>query len=190
MKPTNKIKLSANLAFMLIGLSLVCSPSFAGKLYKWVDAKGVVSYQDQPPPKGSKILSEKEVKATAADEISPNQNSKLPLITIYTVENCDLCEFFITTMRKNRVPHIERSLQSDREAQSKILEKLGSLKAPSMLIGEQAYQDSSVAQLKATLVKAGFTLDDENKTAVTDNPVEPVGSEENVEPEENEETGQ
>jgi glutaredoxin len=174
MKTRNKIKFSAHLAFVLIGLSLMSTPSIAGKLYKWVDANGVVSYQDRPPPKGSKILSEKEVKAKASsdNQKSPNQNKTLPIITIYTVADCDLCDMFITTMRKNQVPHIERSLQSDREAQSKILEKLGSLKAPSMLIGEQAYQDSSVANLKATLVRSGFTINDKIEKPVIDEPVE------------------
>lgn len=154
---------------MLIGLSLISTPSIAGKLYKWVDANGVVSYQDRPPPSGSNILSEKEVKARVAEKKSPNQNRTLPIVKIYTVENCDLCESFITMMRINKVPHIELSLQSDREAQSKILDKLGSLKAPSMLIGEQAFQDSSIAKLTKTLTNAGFTI---NEATSTDKPAE------------------
>ena len=56
-----------------VSLCLIFFNANAGKLYKWVDAQGNVSYQDQPPPKGSKILSEKEVASKSnADEDQGN----------------------------------------------------------------------------------------------------------------------
>lgn len=158
MKTIKIIKVS--LSYLSIGLCLLGNVANAGKLYKWVDAKGNVSYQDKAPPTGSKILSEQEIKSTAAirSEKQISQNTALPEITIYTIENCDTCELFITLMRKNRVPHIELSLKNDREAQSKILSKVGSLKIPSVLIGDDVFQKNTVDDFSARLIEAGYDI--------------------------------
>lgn len=151
------------LGLLCFSLTLCFSTANAGKLYKWVDANGKVSYQDQPPPKGSKILSEKDVKSTATirNEKQYSQNKALPAVTIYTIDNCDVCERFITLMRKNRVPHIELPFKTDREAQSKILEATGSLRVPSVMIGDTVFQKEDTAELRKALTKAGYDVNPE-----------------------------
>lgn len=167
---TNTIKL--NLVTTLLGLCLLSSSANAGKLYKWVDAQGNVSYQDKKPPKGSKIISEKEVKSAESIRIEKqsSQNKALPSITIYTVDDCDVCERFVTFLQKNKVPHIERPLKSDRDAQSKILERTGSLRAPSLLIGDSVFQKKTVTELSKALSGAGYSVNSEAKPATVTPP--------------------
>lgn len=169
MKTIKTIKLS--IAITTIGLSLLFSTANAGKLYKWVDAKGKISYQDNPPPKGSKILSEKEVKSSSSirSEEQTSQNKSLPKVTIYTMNNCIDCDEFITFMRKNQVPHIARPLESDRDAQSYILSKVGAIKAPTMIIGNNVIQNKTIDEFQAALIEAGYDIqtDDAVKPAKT-----------------------
>jgi len=130
---------------------------FAGKLYKWVDANGNISYQDQPPPKNGKILSEKEV-ATSGDE--PVQDSDgLPQVTVYSVDDCELCDRLVSVLRANKVPHIELPLEDDRGAQAKILEKASSIIAPTIFIGEDIIQGGNEENLRAELRSAGFDVE-------------------------------
>lgn len=141
----------------LFALSLITPDSAnAGKLYKWVDDKGNISYQDQPPPKNAKILSEKET-----DAKEPKENNDLPDVVVYTVENCDLCEKLVTMLRKDKIPHIVLPLAEDREAQSRILQLVDSIIAPSIFIGDELVQTNSEQSLKEKLEQAGFEFESE-----------------------------
>lgn len=58
---------SANLVVLGLGLAMAVAPGVdAGKLYKWVDRDGRVTYQDRPPPAESGRIEEKD--------IDPNKN--------------------------------------------------------------------------------------------------------------------
>ncbi len=53
---------------LVLPLSVLALPVDAYKLYKWIDADGKVTYQDQPPPTDSGVIEERElsVDTTAA----------------------------------------------------------------------------------------------------------------------------
>ncbi len=156
MKLTRKHLLAAALVF-----AIASTNANAGKLYKWVDKNGVVSYQDQPPPKNAKILSEKTVKS-GSDSGASAQATGLPKVRIYTVEDCATCEHFVTMMKKANVPHIELPLESDRDAQRKILAKTDSLSAPAIFIGDEIIQTNSGATLRKALTTAGYKVEEED----------------------------
>lgn len=153
----NKILL-ASAAFATLVLSAPDSAN-AGKLYKWVDDKGNISYQDQPPPKNARILSEKETEAKEGKEGPKNRN--FPDVVVYTVENCDLCDKLITMLRKDKVPHIVLPLAEDRDAQSRILQLADSIIAPSIFIGDELVQANTEQSLKEKLEQAGFEFESE-----------------------------
>jgi len=145
----NKVALTS---LALLSLSLLNPNSAnAGKLYKWVDDQGNISYQDRPPPKNAKILSEKETKAKETEA-----NTDLPEVIVYTVDNCDLCDTLITMLRREKIPHIALPLAEDREAQSRILQLADSIIAPSIFIGDELVQTNSEQSLKEKLEEAGF----------------------------------
>ncbi|MFT6408042.1 MAG: glutaredoxin [Arenicella sp.] len=137
-------------------MTLAACNAHAGKLYKWVDTKGNISYQDQPPPKSGKILSEKEVgsKVGSAEE----KKSGLPEIRVYSVNNCTLCERLVRVLKENKISHIELPLEDDREAQRKILQKVDSIIAPTIFIGEEIVQGGSEEGLREQLRLAGFEI--------------------------------
>jgi glutaredoxin len=137
-------------------ISIANSPLKSATLYKWVDANGVVSYQDQPPPKNSKILSEKEVDSRNA--ASEEEDKGPPEVVVYSVEDCALCEQFVTILKYSKIPYIERPLADDRQAQSRILSRASSIIAPTIFIGDAIIQGGTEEQLKTELRTAGFTI--------------------------------
>jgi len=147
----------------ILPFSLVCcglifaAHANAAKLYKWVDKNGVVSYQDRPPPSGSKILEETTTKEPTGGQGSGNQSSLDP-VRVYTVADCDMCSNVVQRLKKLDVPVIELSLQNDREAQSIILERSNSLVAPTVFIGEEMLQGSSVSKLEQVLEENGYKI--------------------------------
>ncbi|MBL4672135.1 MAG: glutaredoxin family protein [Arenicella sp.] len=142
--------------FLLSIIALAASNAHAGKLYKWVDANGNISYQDQPPPKSGKILSEKEVISKADDK--QENDTGLPKVVVYSVSECELCDRLIRVLTQNKVPHIELPLEDDREAQRRILAKSNSIIAPTIFIGDNIVQGGSEDSLKEQLRSAGFEI--------------------------------
>jgi glutaredoxin len=142
--------------FLLSFIAIAASNAHAGKLYKWVDANGKISYQDQPPPKSGKILSEKEVISKAGE--AQEGDTGLPKVVVYSVNECELCDRLISVLRQNKIPHIELPLEDDRDAQKKILAKASSIIAPTIFIGETIVQGGSEAGLKERLRSAGFEI--------------------------------
>ncbi len=137
-------------------IAIFSSNSYAAKLYKWVDANGNISYQDQPPPTNGTLLSEKEVASNA----DPVDEDVLPEIVVYTVAECELCLRLVTVLKQNKVPHIELPLEDDRGAQNRILEKASSIIAPTIFIGEDILQGGNEENLLAELRSAGFEIED------------------------------
>jgi glutaredoxin len=151
------------LKMILVSLMMTAASSAnAAKLYKWVDANGNISYQDQPPPKDAKILSEKDV--VLKQNSKPNNNQNLPEVIIYTVSNCVPCDRLVRVLQENKIPHIELPLEDDRDAQKKILAKANSIIAPSIFIGKNILQGGSEENLKQQLRSVGYTLTEDQQS--------------------------
>lgn len=150
---------------LLAGLfiTLNSAHSQTGKLYKWVDKNGVVSYQDQPPPKNAKVLSEEDIKPSA--KTGGTTSSRLPKVVIYTVEDCDVCVDLINVLNRAEIAHAELPLLGDADVQSKITLEAGSLSAPTIYIGDKVLQTNSITELRTELKGAGFKIDDQGKKA-------------------------
>lgn len=141
--------------FTLIALCLVSGNAIAGKLYKWVDANGNISYQDQPPPKNAKILRETSVDDSGnLNDSSQNQQA----VVVYTVPNCASCASLLSRLVAYGVPVSEQSLENNREAQERILELSDSLIAPTLIINGQAYSNPNQENLVLALENAGYEL--------------------------------
>jgi len=68
MKKSSLIKVGIISQFTLI-FALSINTSSAAKLYKWVDDRGRISYQDKPPPQDSKILSEETLEKQSVKKL-------------------------------------------------------------------------------------------------------------------------
>ena len=142
-------------------IAIAASHADAAKLYKWIDANGNISYQDQPPPQSGKILSEKEVGSSADSD--PISDPLTPEVMVYTVNDCELCERLVAVLNQNKVPHIELPLEDDREAQRKILERANSIIAPTIFIGDTVIQGGTENELREALRLAGFEIEDASR---------------------------
>ncbi|GHA09972.1 hypothetical protein GCM10008090_19420 [Arenicella chitinivorans] len=152
------MKLSNYIRVVSVALltTLISTSAGAQKLYKWVDAQGNISYQDQPPPESGKLLEEKTVAQGKSNAATATGNQ--PTIKVYTVDSCAPCAQVVLNLMKMGVPHVELPLNDDREAQSLILEKTSSLIAPTILIGDQVLQAPSEADLKQSVIDAGYEV--------------------------------
>lgn len=147
------MKIVAKAVVLLLAVSVVNSAT-AGKLYKWVDSNGNISYQDRPPPKGAKLLEESTIKNSVPSDNERGAN-QTP-IKVYTVENCDSCASTVKHLKSLRVPMLEIPLQNDRDAQTLILERTGSLIVPTLVMGERVFQNPNQDQLEKELLDAGY----------------------------------
>lgn len=146
---------------------VVVSNSHAAKLYKWVDANGVISYQDKPPPANAKVLSETVVKDNPVQSTStpPTTNETLDPVQVYTVEECELCLTLLTQLEQWGIPTQEKPLQDDREIQRKILATSDSISAPAIFIGDKILTNINKTMLVQALEAAGYQLNESSGAA-------------------------
>ena len=111
-------------------MALSTNVAFSAKLYKWIDAEGRVSYQDKPPPKNSKILSEQELvksnKESPATGFAANKNA----IDVYVTQNCTSCDTAISLLESWDVPHNVKNIEDHRDIQNRIIQETDALRVP------------------------------------------------------------
>jgi len=162
--------------FLISLIVAVTTNAHANKLYKWVDADGNISYQDRPPPKDAKILSETDVKPSTSNDANAEVdiervNRNRPEVVIYSVKNCGVCDRLVTELKRSKVPHVEISIENDREAQRRILNEVGSVIMPTLFIGDKIIQPSSEAELRLELESEGYKMA-KNESAEANEPTE------------------
>lgn len=135
------------------------SATQAGTLYKWVDSQGRVSYHDQPPPEGSGYrVEEKNLgsgRRSADDDTLDKIIEKFP-ITLYSVPACDSCDLARAYLQKRNVPFSEQNLESSGELQQKLKKKIGSLSAPTIMIGDKVMKGYMESLLEGELDAVGY----------------------------------
>lgn len=157
-KALSRITNAPTLTVLVLLLSVLfnVNTAFAAKLYKWVDKDGNVSYQDSPPPLGSKIEREEEINPPSNSE--PISTQPTEPITVYTVEDCESCDLLMLRLQNWEIPFTEESLQ-DRDIQARILELSDSLSAPTLFIGDNLISNLTGSSLISELQQAGYQVD-------------------------------
>lgn len=161
------IKAILTASLMVISCVIFSSQSHATKLYKWVDDKGKISYQDRPPPKNAKILEEREINAPTQTTVQRVDGES---VVVYTLPNCQRCTEVLAWLEKRGVPALERSLQDDRAAQQEIIDLSNGLTAPALFLDDQFILDTSEEFMLAALREAGYTLILPEQTASQNEP--------------------
>ena len=105
---------------LLIGVAAFAALAVHGEAfaqYKYVGSDGRVTYSDQPPPTGSRVVEEKRFgrTATATPVTLPfalqSASSKYP-VTLYTGDKCPPCEEGRAYLRTRGVPFTEKTVTS------------------------------------------------------------------------------
>jgi glutaredoxin len=149
-----RISILPVLALMVIGLSV----AHAEKLYKWTDSEGHVSYHDQPPPDSSYRVEEKDLgnsKKPVEDETLAKIVEKYPVV-LYSVPVCGSCDLARAYLEKRKVPFTEQNLEGNGELQQKLKKKIGSLSAPTIMIGDKVMKGYVESVLEGELDDVGY----------------------------------
>ena len=156
-------------AFLFMVLAIAgLSTAQAGSLYKWVDSQGRVSYHDQPPPEGSGYkVEQKNIRTakTATDNEALRKVIEKYPVTLYSVPVCGSCDLARIYLQKRKVPFSEHNLENDTELQQKLKTKIGSLSAPTIMIGEKVMKGYVESILEGELDEAGYPKSPGQETA-------------------------
>ncbi len=161
MGPLNQI-FPATTALLVVSALLFSPISSAGKLYKWVDADGNVSYQDTPPPDGQKYeatqLSEKKLgrlKTETADTKLDDIANAAP-ISLYIVSDCDSCDFVRSFLDNRGVPYTAKNVESDEALKDELMNKAKKMQVPATEIGGKVVFGYRKAEIESALQAAGY----------------------------------
>lgn len=136
------------------------SPVEAGKLYKWVDRDGNVSYHDQLPPEGSPYhVEEKSIYTGEKPKKKTDSNAKVAEkfpVVLYIATKCDSCDLARAYLDKRKVPYTEKQVEGDLKVQEELKKKIGSLSVPTILIGEKVMKGYLESLLEGELDAAGY----------------------------------
>lgn len=140
--------------------ALAVSPAFAGKLYKWVDEAGNISYQDRPPPEGQGRVEEREVRvpgtAASGDPATDEAAAKSP-VTLYVVPGCKSCDAARQHLKQRGTPFTEIDVSPDKvEAQQEMQKKVGDLAVPTITVGGKVMKGYLESLLDGELDTAGY----------------------------------
>ena len=135
--------------------------SLAVTMYRWVDDEGNVSYQDTPPPVGQNYEATSFSKEGArTGKVNPDialaRAIREKPVILYTANNCESCVQMSDILISLNVPYDAVAVDSDRAAQNKLIELVGSIRVPTLTIGEQVLNGSNRANIEDTLIRNGY----------------------------------
>lgn len=137
--------------------ALAATDAQAGKLYKWVDANGNVSYQDKPPPEDNgkverkDLGAEKSAKPQGLDDLA----ERVPVV-LYAVPKCSPCDMARSYLKARGVPFTDKDASTDTAVQVELRKRSGSLSVPTIVVGEKVIPEFSQAWLESELNQAGY----------------------------------
>lgn len=163
----------------VILIALLCAAGAlsanAGKLYKWVDKHGNVSYQDQPPPDDAPGRVEHRdigdrTKINNSDD-SSSASVRFPVV-LYSSTKCGPCDIARNYLNARKIPFTEKNAGSDLAIQDELRKKAGALVVPTISIGSKVITEYSQAWLDSELDQAGYPKkrEAETKPDVENNP--------------------
>lgn len=144
-------------AALTIGGALIATGAQAGKLYKWVDADGNVSYQDKAPPEDNgkvehkELGKEKSAKPEGLDELA----ERVPVV-LYAIPKCSPCDLARNYLKARGVPFADKDASTDVAVQADLRKRAGSLSVPTIAVGEKVITEFSQAWLESELTQAGY----------------------------------
>lgn len=133
------------------------------KLYKWTDAQGQVFYQDELPPNGQqfeeKSFSDQGTNTLTKAALNRTKAIAQNPVTLYTAANCESCDLIRTVLEINRVPYQNIEVEDNPTAQQALMDLIGALRVPSLLVGKQVVNKFDRSSIEETLKENGYPID-------------------------------
>lgn len=140
-------------------LLLATAAGASAQVYKWVDAKGVTHYSDQPPPPEVKNAQVKNLDGGAAGNADLPYEVALAMrnapVTLFTTTACDACDHARTLLQKRGVPYTEKTISSADDGDA-LRAAGGNGDLPFILVGSTRLTGFAASTLNATLTAAGY----------------------------------
>lgn len=137
-------------------LLLGVSSAHAGKLYKWVDKNGNVSYHDQMPSDDGYRVEEKHIGSRGVDTAAASEAAEKFPVVLYTASKCSSCESARTYLKSRGVPFSEKNVEGDRKLQDELIKQAGGLAVPTITIGSKVMKGYMESLLEGELDQAGY----------------------------------
>lgn len=145
--------------FLMISVATGLSVAQAETLYKWIDSQGRISYHDQLPPADSGFRVEEKVvngsRKPKQEDTLAKVVEKYPVV-LYSVPDCGSCDLARLYLEKRKVPFSEQNLNTTPELQQTLKKKIGSLSAPTIMIGDKVMRGYVESVLEGQLDDAGY----------------------------------
>ena len=140
---------------------LLAAGAASAQVYKWVDAKGVTHYSDQPPPPTTPAKTRVEVKSFGGGSSIADLPPELAEVvrnrpvTLYTTDQCEGCNQARTMLLARGVPFTEKTVTS--AADQAVLKKAGSNgQLPLLLVGRSKQIGYEQDSWEVLLSDAGY----------------------------------
>ena len=152
--------MARNTLIAVLVTTLAIAPAYAEKLYKWVDERGNVSYQDRPPPEGIGRVEEKTLRVgrggVSGNPTLAEAAARSP-VTFYMVPKCSSCDMARAYLKQRGVPFSEINVSEKHpQAQQDMVKKIGQLSVPTITVGSKVMQGFVESLLAGELDQAGY----------------------------------
>ena len=143
----------ARILFAGLILTLSTGSAAAVTVYECEDDKGNRTFESACPP-GTKEVKEKDYSGTGAPAPEANTGD-LPEVTLYLVPECDTCVQTRDYLEARDIPFTSKDVSTDFALQDELKKRSGALRAPTVMIGDQAVVGFNRASLTTALQEAG-----------------------------------
>lgn len=144
------------LKLLFLAMVLCSVPlAHAGKLYKWTDKDGNVSYHDQPPADGGYRVEEKNIGTRVEARASDEAAQKYPVV-LYSASKCGACDTARVYLKSRGVPFTEKNVEGDRKLQDELIKQAGGLAVPTIMVGPKVMKGYMESLLEGELDQAGY----------------------------------
>ena len=134
-------------------LTLTTGSAAAVTVYQCEDEKGNRTFESACPP-GTKEVKQKNYDATGGTPQAANTGD-LPEVTLYVVPECDTCQQTKDFLEARKIPYTTKDVKTDFALQEELKKRSGSLRAPTVMVGETAVVGFNRAGLTAALQGSG-----------------------------------
>ena len=150
--------------YMAIAVAvLTVSPTQAEKLYKWIGKDGKVSYQDKPPPEDSGVVQERNLSGNRiTSDVGPSEAAQKFPVTLYSTTKCSPCDQARAYLKKRKVPFGEKNVSNNPSLQKEMIEKIGELSVPTIMVGSKVMKGYIESLLEGELDQAGYPKEGKN----------------------------
>ncbi len=128
----------------------------AGKLYKWVDEQGQVSYHDRPPADETVRVEETGIRTGSDERVAPVNGAEPAPVVLYAMPKCGACDLARAHLRGRDVPFTEKNPEGDVKVQQELRKLTGGLSVPTITVGTKLMRGYMDSILDDELTAAGY----------------------------------